>query len=136
MSCPTLGALHPQISWHCHPSKSFRLCIFIHNLVNFQATKMAHPNLEGILEVRELRFHKCWFAQASCLTYVIAPSLISWCVFSICSLVESFQLVLAAYLTRCCTNAGTHTLLEWDRKAYWLAFYVKYQTRHCALNEP
>jgi len=43
VSCPRLGELLCLTMQCTHPSKSFNLSILIHNLVNFQDTKMAHP---------------------------------------------------------------------------------------------
>jgi hypothetical protein len=47
MSCTPLGGLNTSITQHTHPTKSFKFGIFIHSLVNFQATKMADPIMES-----------------------------------------------------------------------------------------
>jgi hypothetical protein len=47
-SCPPLGGLHVRTTQQTHHLKSFRLSIFIHNMVNFQSTKMAHLILESL----------------------------------------------------------------------------------------
>ncbi len=47
LSCPLLGGSHLCRAWHTHPLKSFKLSIFINNLVNFQATKTGTPHLES-----------------------------------------------------------------------------------------
>jgi len=54
-------------------SKSFQLSIFLANLVNFQATKMAQTIFEYLKE-SGLRLEKCWFAQVSGGINVTAPS--------------------------------------------------------------
>jgi hypothetical protein len=47
MSFSPLGGLNTSIMQHTHPTKSFKFGIFIHSLVNFQATKMADPIMES-----------------------------------------------------------------------------------------
>jgi hypothetical protein len=43
VSSPLLGGSCPHAAQHTCPSKSFNLNIFVNNLVNFKATKVAHP---------------------------------------------------------------------------------------------